>query len=50
MARGKIKTEMSGTGGGRWTTRREAKMASRKRRREVDREWVREALAEGDDR
>lgn len=33
MALAKIKTEMKGTGGGRWCTRSEAKAASKKRRR-----------------
>jgi hypothetical protein len=42
MARGKIKTEMNGTGGGRWTSRAEAKTASNQRRREIAKE---EALA-----
>ena len=32
-----IKTEMKGTGGGRWTTREDAKKTSRKARRENDR-------------
>jgi len=32
-----IKTEMHGTGGGRWTTREDAKQTSRKARRENDR-------------
>ena len=33
MALGKIKTEMKGTGGGRWAKRAEAKKASKKARR-----------------
>lgn len=33
MAQGKIKTEMSGTGGGRWTKRAIAKNVSKKLRR-----------------
>lgn len=40
MALGKIKTEMKGTGGGRWTTRTEAKRAARKARRKADRKEV----------
>lgn len=36
MAWTKVKTEMKGTGGGRWTTRAEAKRASRKARRRLD--------------
>lgn len=36
MALKKVKTEMRGTGGGRWTTREEAKRASRKARRGAD--------------
>ena len=32
----KIKTEMNGTGGGRWDTRSNAKKASRKVRRQKD--------------
>ena len=33
MANEKVKTEMKGTGGGRWTTRANAKKASKKARR-----------------
>ncbi len=40
MAWAKVKTEMKGTGGGRWTTRREAKKASRKIRRQKDRDEI----------
>lgn len=36
MARAKIKTEMKGTGGGRWTTREDAKRSANGRRRELD--------------
>lgn len=32
-----VKTEMKGTGGGRWTTRADAKKTSRKARRRDDR-------------
>lgn len=40
MAHGRIKTEMKGTRGGRWTTRAQAKAASRKVRRRADRAEV----------
>jgi len=36
MANAKVKTEMNGTGGGRWGTRAEYKTASKKRRRAND--------------
>jgi len=36
MAYAKVKTEMKGTGGGRWGTRAEYKEASKKRRRRAD--------------
>lgn len=36
MALGKIKTEMKGTGGGRWMLRADAKKASKKKRRIAD--------------
>lgn len=36
MGHERIKTEMKGTGGGRWTTRAEAKASSKKRRRRAD--------------
>lgn len=36
MANGKMKTEMKGTGGGRWTTREDAKRCSKKQRRAND--------------
>lgn len=39
--RERIKTEMKGTGGGRWTTRADAKERSRKVRRRKDRAEVR---------
>ena len=43
MARRKaIRTEMKGTGGGRWTTRADAKASSNVRRRQADREEVAE--------
>jgi len=50
MARSKIKTEMKGTGGGRWTLRAIAKADSKVRRRQVDKEECREREAEIDDR
>ena len=37
MAHAKVKTEMKGTGGGRWCARAEAKSDSKTRRRQVDR-------------
>lgn len=42
MALGRIKTEMKGTGGGRWTTRAEAKRASKRVRRNLDKKTIRE--------
>ncbi len=36
MAHAKIKTEMKGTGGGRWCARAEAKSDSKTRRRQMD--------------
>jgi hypothetical protein len=33
MATAKVKTEMTGKGGGRWVTRAEAKQGAKKRRR-----------------
>ena len=36
MALEKVKTEMKGTGGGRWTRRAIAKNAAKKRRRRAD--------------
>ena len=41
MALSKVKTEMRGTGGGRWTTRADAKASARKRRRREDRKQAR---------
>lgn len=35
-----IKTEMKGTGGGRWTSRADAKQTSKKARRHIDRKEV----------
>ena len=40
MAYGRLKTEMNGTGGGRWTTRADAKHASDRLRRRYDGEEV----------
>lgn len=40
MANAKVKTEMNGTGGGRWGTREEYKTASKKRRRQADKKEV----------
>lgn len=37
MALAKVKTEMKGTGGGRWGRRAEAKTSANKTRREADR-------------
>jgi hypothetical protein len=42
MALAKIKTEMKGTGGGRWTTREDAKRSANKRRRRAAKAAVRE--------
>jgi len=42
MALAKVKTEMKGTGGGRWTTRADAKKSSAKRRRRADKALSRE--------
>jgi len=42
MALGKIKTEMKGTGGGRWMPRADAKRLSKKARRAGDKRAVRE--------
>lgn len=42
MALKRVKTEMKGTGGGRWTTRADAKRSSRKARREADRDGERD--------
>ena len=36
MALAKVKTEMTGTGGGRYTTRADAKVSANKRRRRAD--------------
>ncbi len=36
MALAKVKTEMTGTGGGRWTTREDAKTSSKTIRRRID--------------
>ena len=44
MANGKIKTEMTGTGGGRWTTREDAKRVSKKTRRRNGKREIREQL------
>jgi len=40
MALAKVKTNMRGTGGGRWTTRASAKTGARKGRRTEDRKAV----------
>ena len=42
MALGKIKTEMKGTGGGRWMLRITAKKVSKKKRRLADKRAVKE--------
>lgn len=38
----KIKTEMTGTGGGRWMKRAEAKKVSKRARRELDKRAAKE--------
>jgi hypothetical protein len=43
MALAKVKTEMKGTGGGRYCHREEAKTAAKKRRRRADRREVRQS-------
>jgi hypothetical protein len=47
MARGNIKTEMKGTGGGRWDTRENAKRNANKARREADKKAVTPESYEG---
>lgn len=42
MANAKIKTEMKGTGGGRWDTRANAKKFSKKARRQADKKATKE--------
>jgi hypothetical protein len=42
MANGRIKTEMKGTGGGRWCPRAEAKKVSKKARRRLDKKASKE--------
>ena len=42
MANGKVKTEMTGTGGGRWDTRENAKRYANKARRENGKREVRD--------
>ena len=42
MANGKIKTEMTGTGGGRWNHREDAKKFANKARRENGKREIRE--------
>jgi len=44
MANEKVKTEMKGTGGGRWCTREVAKTASRKARRNNGKREIRDQL------
>lgn len=44
MANGKIKTEMTGTGGGRWGPREWAKYAANKARRENGKREIRAQL------
>ena len=41
-----VKTEMKGTGGGRWMPRAEAKSLSRVKRRSNDKEAIKEETAE----
>jgi hypothetical protein len=45
MALAKIKTEMKGTGGGRWTTRADAKKSANKRRRRACKNMARAQVA-----
>lgn len=47
MALESVKTEMKGTGGGRWTTRARAKASSKKARRTNDKKAVREGKYTG---
>lgn len=42
MALAKVKTEMTGTGGGRWCKREEAKKASKTRRRRQGKAAIKE--------
>ena len=49
MAHNVVKTEMTGTGGGRWCPRAEAKMGSKKVRRQHDRSYVAEGLRDLED-
>jgi hypothetical protein len=44
MANARVKTEMKGTGGGRWCPRAEAKKASKKARRTNDKKAQKEDL------
>jgi hypothetical protein len=46
MARANVKTEMKGTGVGRWTTREDAKKSSKRIRRENDKSAADEASAQ----
>ena len=46
MSRGNIKTEMTGTGGGRWCTRLEAKTISKKLRRQNDKKEIKQQTKE----
>jgi hypothetical protein len=48
MAYGKIKTEMKGTGGGRWTHREDAKKAANRKRREANKQIDSEVLTDED--
>lgn len=43
MALSNVKIEMKGTGGGRWTTREDAKRSANKRRRRASKAAVRES-------
>ncbi len=44
MANGNIKTEMKGTGGGRWCPRAEAKKTSKKARRRADKKAAKDLV------
>ena len=48
MAWGKIKTEMTGTGGGRWNPRAVAKRIAKKARRRKDKQLARQGKRHGD--
>jgi len=45
MALAKVKLEMKGTGGGRWTTRADAKKSATKRRRRACKDMARAQIS-----